>query len=268
MAYSFTEEELLRYSRNILLKEIGIEGQARIRESSILVIGAGGLGSPILLYLAAAGVGTLGIADKDKLDLSNLQRQIIHDTVSVGEEKTTSAERRIKALNPNTTVRIHDKGITKANIMEIIAGYDFIVEATDQRALKYMVNDACVLSKKPFSIGGVFRFQGQTMTYVPGSACYRCIFPHAAPKEQIPTCSEAGILGGVAGMLGTIQAVEALKYLSGTGELLTDKLLVFDALSMRFNSIDVPHSESCPLCGKNPTITSLGDYEESESCSL
>lgn len=249
MEYSFSDKELERYSRNILLKELGPQGQRRLHDGKVLVIGAGGLGSQNLLYLAAAGVGTIGVADKDVIDLSNLQRQVIHDTSSVGEKKTESARRRLLALNPDISVRTYEGSISKDNIADIVQDYDFVIEATDQSSVKYLVNDVCTHLGKPFCIGGVVRFRGQVMTYVPGSSCYRCIFPHPATDLEVPPSSKVGILGAVPGVIGCIQATEAIKYLSGIGDLLTNRLLTFDALTMQFNTLELSRNSECPVCG-------------------
>lgn len=258
----FTEEELRRYSRHILLQEVGAEGQDKIRQGRVLVIGAGGLGSPVLMYLAAAGVGTIGVVDGDVVDLSNLQRQIIHTTDSVSTPKAESARERISRINPHVNVVTYNDFLNAANAREIIGGYDFVVEATDNFASKLLVNDACVLTGKPFSHGGVLRFEGQTFTYLPGTACYRCLFGSAPPPDSVPSCSQAGLLGAVAGMLGTIQATEVLKFLTGVGRLLTDQVLTFDARTMDFHKFNTRRREKCPLCGSRPTIMALEDYEQ------
>ncbi|WP_408648363.1 HesA/MoeB/ThiF family protein [Thermospira aquatica] len=257
---NFDESFLERYSRNILLQEVGIEGQQKIREASILVIGAGGLGSPILLYLAAAGVGRLGIVDFDKVDLTNLQRQIIHFTPDIGKPKTLSAKEKILALNPTVEVETYNVLLTSENIREIIRKYDFVIDGTDNFRSKFLINDACYFEKKPLSHGGILRFLGQTMTILPGeSACYRCIFDAPPPPNAVPTCSQAGILGSVAGILGTIQATEALKFIIGFGELLTNTLLTFDAKTFLFRKIKLSKQKKCRLCGEKPTITELFD---------
>jgi molybdopterin/thiamine biosynthesis adenylyltransferase len=264
----FTEERLERYSRHILLQDVGIEGQTKLFQAKVLIIGAGGLGSPAALYLAAAGVGTIGIADADVVDLSNLQRQIIHFTADVTRPKVDSAAEKMRALNPDVTVRTYHEFIRAANIRQIIGDYDFVIDGTDNFAAKFLINDACVLAGIPFSHGGILRFTGQTMTIVPGqSACYRCVFAAPPPKGAVPTCSEAGILGAVAGMLGTIQAAEALKFICGTGQLLTNALLTFDAKDMNFRKIQFNRNRRCALCGENRTIHELVD-EEQPVCDL
>jgi molybdopterin-synthase adenylyltransferase len=258
----FNEQQIQRYSRHIILQNVGVEGQQKILEGKVLIVGAGGLGSPVALYLAAAGVGTLGIIDGDTVDLTNLQRQIIHFTADINKPKVTSAKEKIKQLNPDVTVITYHELLTSNNIREIINDYDFIVDGTDNFPVKFLINDACVLSSKPFSHGGILRFEGQTMTYTPGNACYRCVFRNPPPPDAVPTCSQAGVLGSVAGMLGTIQATEVLKFLTGIGELLTNRLLIFQALTMEFRTTRFKRNDACPVCGKYPTITQLTDYEQ------
>ena len=260
--YDFTEEELLRYSRHILLKDVGVEGQEKIRNGKVLVVGAGGLGAPVALYLAAAGVGTIGIVDGDVVDLSNLQRQVIHFTGDVGHPKVESARDKMLAINPNVKVNTIREFLMSDNALDIIKDYDFIVDGTDNFPVKFLINDACVMVGKPFSHGGILRFEGQTFTHLPGTACYRCLFNSPPPANAVPTCSQAGVLGAIAGMLGTIQAAETLKYLTGVGELLTNKLLTFNAKTMDFRKINTRRQASCAICGDNPTITELIDYEQ------
>lgn len=260
--YDFTEEELLRYSRHILLKDVGVEGQEKIRNGKVLVVGAGGLGAPVALYLAAAGVGTIGIVDGDVVDLSNLQRQVIHFTGDVGHPKVESARDKMLAINPNVKVNTIREFLMSDNALDIIKDYDFIVDGTDNFPVKFLINDACVMAGKPFSHGGILRFEGQTFTHLPGTACYRCLFKSPPPANAVPTCSQAGVLGAIAGMLGTIQAAETLKYLTGVGELLTNKLLTFNAKTMDFRKINTRRQASCAICGDNPTITELVDYEQ------
>ena len=260
--YDFTEEELLRYIRHILLKDVGVEGQEKIRNGKVLVVGAGGLGAPVALYLAAAGVGTIGIVDGDVVDLSNLQRQVIHFTGDVGHPKVESARDKMLAINPNVKVNTIREFLMSDNALDIIKDYDFIVDGTDNFPVKFLINDACVMAGKPFSHGGILRFEGQTFTHLPGTACYRCLFKSPPPANAVPTCSQAGVLGAIAGMLGTIQAAETLKYLTGVGELLTNKLLTFNAKTMDFRKINTRRQASCAICGDNPTITELIDYEQ------
>ena len=262
----FSPEEMRRYARHFSLREVGFKGQMKLRNSKVLVVGAGGLGSPALLYLAAAGIGRLGIADGDNVDMSNLQRQIAHFTPDIGRAKTASAADKIKAVNPNVEVVEHREFLTAANIARIVADYDFILEGCDNFAAKFLINDACVLLRKPFSHAGMLRFEGQTMTVIPGqSRCYRCLFRDPPPPGSVPNCAEAGILGMLPGILGSIQAAEAVKYLLGLGELLTDRLLIFDALAMRFREVRGKRDVACPVCGDHPTITELHDYP-SERC--
>ncbi len=244
---AFSESQLKRYNRQIILQELGIDGQSKLYNSKVLVIGAGGLGSPVLLYLAAAGVGTIGIVDNDIVDISNLQRQIIHSTANIGIEKVKSAKQKILDLNPDTNViEIHER-LTEENASEIIDVYDFVVEATDNFESKFLVNDVCVQLRKPFSQGGVFQFTGQTFTYIPGNACYRCIYQSAPPTDK----SQIGIIGSIAGVIGSIQATETLKYLTQTGTLLTNKLLTFDALNSKWNTLSFLKDSDCPICGSH-----------------
>ena len=257
------EDQIERYSRHIILKDVGGSGQEKILKAKVLIIGAGGLGAPIALYLAAAGVGTLGIIDGDVVDVTNLQRQVIHFTADIGKPKVLSAKEKINQMNPDVTVHAIEGLATSENILDLIKGYDFVIDGTDNFAAKFLVNDACVMGKKPFSHGGILRFDGQTMTIVPGqSACYRCVFDSPPPKNAVPTCSQAGVLGAVAGMLGTIQAAEALKYITGIGDLLVNRLLIFDAKTMGFRTAKFKKKATCPVCGENPTITTLIDYEQ------
>lgn len=264
----FSEQQLERYSRHILLNDIGIEGQERILSSRILIIGVGGLGAPAALYLAAAGVGTIGIADADTVELSNLQRQVIHFTEDIGIPKVLSAQHKIAALNPEVSVEPFHDFVTAANIRQLIRNYDFIIDGTDNFAAKFLINDACVLEKRPLSHGGIIKFTGQTTTIIPGvSACYRCLFNAPPPKGAVPSCSQAGVLGAIAGMLGTIQAAEALKFVASIGEPLSGRLLTFDALAMSFRTVPLKQRTSCPVCGTHPSITEVFD-EEPVSCNL
>ncbi|WP_243370022.1 molybdopterin-synthase adenylyltransferase MoeB [Geotalea sp. SG265] len=255
-----TEDQIARYSRHIILKEVGGKGQKKLFDGKVMIIGAGGLGSPIALYLAAAGVGTIGIADADVVDLSNLQRQVIHQTKDVGIAKVLSAKEKMLAINPELRVNTYEEWISAANISEIIKDYDFVIDGTDNFAAKFLINDACVLAGKPYSHGGILQFDGQTITIDPGkSPCYRCIFPTPPPKDAIPTCSTAGVIGVLPGVIGTIQATEAIKYLLGKGELLTGRLLTYSALRMRFREVPIKKSGKCPICGDHPTITQVVD---------
>ena len=263
----YSEEQIQRYSRHFLLQDVGVEGQEKISNGKVLIVGAGGLGAPAALYLAAAGVGTIGIIDGDVVDYSNLQRQVIHFTADVNKPKVISAKEKINQLNPDVNVVTYQELLTSYNALDIIKDYDFIIDGTDNFPVKFLINDACVLAGKPFSHGGILRFDGQTMTYVPGSACYRCVFVSPPPPNAVPTCSQAGVLGAIAGMLGTIQAAEALKYLTGVGELLTNRLLIFDAKKMTFRTVNVKHNPNCPVDGDHPTVTELVDYEQA-ACEL
>lgn len=260
--FDFTEDELYRYSRHILLPEVGVEGQERLRQGRVLVVGAGGLGAPVALYLAAAGVGTIGLVDGDAVELSNLQRQVIHFTSDVGRFKVESAREKMLSLNPHIRVETYREYLRADNAFDLIREYDFVVDGTDNFPVKFLINDACVMAGKPFSHGGILRFEGQTFTHLPGTACYRCLFGTPPPAGMVPSCSEAGVLGAIAGILGTIQATEALKYLTGVGELLTDRLLTFDAKVMEFRQIRTAHHDDCPLCGKQPTVTELAMCEQ------
>lgn len=255
-----TDEQIERYSRHIMLKEVGGKGQKRLFDGRVLIIGAGGLGSPIALYIAAAGIGSIGIADADEVDLSNLQRQVIHFTPDLGKPKVESAREKMLSINPAAQIRTYREWVNAANIMDIVRNYDFVIDATDNFAAKFLINDACVLSGIPYSHGGILKFDGQTMTVKPGeSACYRCIFPEPPPKDAIPACSSAGVIGVLPGVLGTIQATEAIKFLLAKGDLLTNRLLTYNALRMKFREIALRRNPACPICGTNPTITEVKD---------
>ena len=260
----FTNEQLERYSRHIILKEIGVKGQKKLMNGSVLIIGAGGLGAPAAMYLAAAGVGKIGIADADVVDLSNLQRQIIHTTADVGRPKVESAAETMRAINPDVEVVTYHEFISSANIMDIIKDYDFVLDGTDNFPAKFLINDACVMADKPFSHAGILRFKGQLMTVIPHqSPCYRCVFRTMPPKDAIPTCKQAGVIGAMAGVIGSLQALEAVKFLTGAGELLTGRLLTFDALTMKFHTVKLPpRGDGCAVCSDHPQITELIDYEQ------
>ena len=255
-----TDKQLQRYSRHILLEEIGEQGQEKLLRSKVLIIGAGGLGSPAALYLAAAGVGTIGIADGDHVSLSNLQRQILHDSSDVRKRKVDSASEKLSALNPEVKLETYPFFTDESRAEEVISGYDFVLDCTDGFASKYLINDACILLGKAFCFGGIVRFRGQVMTHIPGSSCYRCIFPEPPEGKDVETCSRVGVLGSVAGIAGTVQATEAVKYLTGAGSLLTDSLLTFDALTMDFCRIGLAHNPDCALCGEHPTIREIREY--------
>lgn len=264
-----TDAQLERYSRHIILKEIGAKGQKKLLNAKVLIIGAGGLGAPAAMYLAAAGVGTIGIADADEVDLSNLQRQIIHATEDVGKPKVESARETIEKMNPDVSVKVYHTFITSRNIRDIIREYDFIIDGTDNFPAKFLINDACVMEKKPFSHAGIIRFKGQLMTYVPQEGpCYRCVFKEPPPKDAVPTCKQAGVVGAMGGVIGSLQAMEAVKYIIGKGKLLTGALLTYDALNMEFHKIKLPKdTRKCPVCGDEPVITALTDYAPAE-CEL
>lgn len=259
-----TQDELRRYARHLILPEVGSEGQRKIRATRVLCIGAGGLGSPIALYLAAAGVGRLGIVDFDAVELSNLQRQVLHGTPSVGRLKTESARERIRELNPHVDVVLHEARLTSANALDVIRDYDIVVDGTDNFPTRYLTNDACVLLRKPNVYGSIFRFEGQASVFAPhlGGPCYRCLYPEPPPPGMVPSCAEGGVLGVLPGIIGTIQATEILKLALGVGTTLLNRLLLFDALQMRFREIRVRRDPACPLCGEHPTITGLIDYEQ------
>jgi molybdopterin/thiamine biosynthesis adenylyltransferase len=259
----FTEEQLERYSRHILLDDVGVEGQEKMLQAKVLIVGAGGLGSPAALYLAAAGVGTIGIIDSDVVEISNLQRQIAHFSKDINSSKVDSAAEKMQAINPDIMVKTYNDYLCAENITGILEGYDFIIDGTDNFPTKFLVNDACIFLGIPFSHGGILRFNGQTMTIIPGqTACYRCTFRNPPPPDAVPSCAQAGVLGAVAGMLGTIQAAETLKYITGAGELLTNSLLTFDARTMMFRKIRLNKQENCPICGTDPQITELADAEQ------
>lgn len=264
----FTELQAERYSRHFILREIGVSGQRKLCEGRVLVIGAGGLGSAALAYLASAGVGTIGIADFDCVSLSNLQRQIIHGTACLGEDKLLSAQKFIKNLNPDVTVNLHYGMVSLDNITGLIANYDFVLDCTDRFESKFLINDACVLAKKPYSHAGVVRFEGQAMTYIPGKGpCLRCLLGGVPPRADCNTCSQVGVVGAAVGVIGSIQALEAIKFLVGSGELLCGRVLHFDGLNMKMKVTDFPHADpDCAVCGDNARITSLdknrAEYEQ------
>jgi molybdopterin/thiamine biosynthesis adenylyltransferase len=258
-----TEQQIERYSRQIILQEIGGTGQEKLLSSKVLIVGAGGLGAPAALYLAAAGVGTLGIIDSDSVDLSNLQRQIIHHTTDVGTEKVHSAKDKIQAINPDVTVRTYHTRATAENIAELVRYHDFVIDGTDNFPAKFLINDACYFEKIPFSHAGILRFDGQLITVLPAeTTCYRCIFRSPPPEGVVPSCSQAGVLGALAGVIGCLQATEAIKYLLGIGDLLTNELLTYNALTMDFRKIRLKRNPNCPLCGNNPQITELIDQAQ------
>lgn len=260
-----TEQQIERYSRQIILQEIGGAGQEKLLSSKVLIIGAGGLGAPAGLYLAAAGVGTIGIVDSDKVDLTNLQRQVIHHTKDIGVDKVISAQNKMNAINPNITIRTYQLRVNAENISEIIRQYDFVIDGTDNFPAKFLINDACYFEKIPFSHAGILRFDGQLVTVLPGkTTCYRCIFHSPPPAGAVPSCSQAGVLGVLAGVIGSLQAAEAIKYLLGIGDLLTNELLMYNALTMQFRKVRLNRNPDCPLCGKNPRITELHNEKQQQ----
>ncbi|MBQ8062829.1 MAG: molybdopterin-synthase adenylyltransferase MoeB [Clostridia bacterium] len=260
---AFTDEQLERYSRHIILKEVGVKGQKKLMAGKVLIIGAGGLGAPAAMYLAAAGVGTIGIADADVVDLSNLQRQVIHTTDDLGKPKVQSAAETMKAINPDVNVVTYEDFIAANNIADIIKDYDFVLDGTDNFPAKFLINDACVQAGIPFCHAGIIRFRGQLMTWVPGEGpCYRCVFKEPPPKDAVPTCKQAGVIGAMAGVIGCLQAMEAVKFLTGAGELLTGKLLTYDALTNTIRTVNIPEDPDCAVCSDHPTITELIDYEQ------
>ena len=258
---SLTPDQVKRYSRHIIMPQVGSAGQRKLLQSKALIVGAGGLGSPAAVYLALAGVGTIGIADFDVVDVSNLQRQILHHSNDVGRPKTVSAMETLKEYNPDTKVIAHDAWLTSENAMEIISQYDVVVNGADNFPSRYLINDACYLSGKPLVDGSILIFDGQATVFLPGQGCYRCLFPSPPPPGMVPNCAEAGVLGALTGLVGSIQAVETLKLLLGIGESLSSRLLLIDALGMDFRQVRVPRNPRCPLCGDEPTVTQLIDYE-------
>ncbi|MFH1684514.1 MAG: molybdopterin-synthase adenylyltransferase MoeB [Candidatus Margulisiibacteriota bacterium] len=259
---SLTEEQIERYSRQILLPKVGGKGQQKLLAAKVLVIGAGGLGSPVAAYLAGAGVGTLGIVDSDKVELNNLHRQILYSAKEVGQEKAIAAKDRLESVNPDIKVVPHVVRLTSKNILDVIKDYDIVVDGSDNFPTRYLVNDACVLANKPLVHGAFFRYEGQAMVIKPGEGpCYRCMFPEPPPPGAVPSCQEAGVLGALAGVIGLIQATETLKLILGIGEPLVGKLIVFNSLEMGFRKVRVPKDKDCPICGEKPTIKELIDYE-------
>jgi adenylyltransferase/sulfurtransferase len=257
-------DEIRRYSRHLILPEVGMAGQKRIKATSVLCIGAGGLGSPIAMYLAAAGVGRLGLVDFDTVDFSNLQRQIIHGTEDVGRLKGDSAEETIRSINPNVQVTRHNVRLSSENALDIIRGYDIVVDGTDNFPTRYLTNDACVLLRKPNVYGSIFRFEGQASVFAPhlGGPCYRCLYPEPPPPGMVPSCAEGGVLGVLPGIVGCIQATEILKLALGRGTSLVNRLLLFNALDMKFREVKLRRDPQCPLCGDKPTIKELIDYDQ------
>ncbi len=255
-----SSEQRRRYNRHLILEDFGQEAQERLLQAKVLLVGAGGLGSPVALYLSAAGVGTIGVVDGDSVSITNLQRQVLHSTPDVGRPKVEVAQERIAALNPDVKVETYETYLSEDNAMDLIRPYDFIIDGTDNFATKYLVNDACVMQGKAFSMGGISRYSGQLMTHVPGTACYRCLFPEPPAKEDVETCALVGVLGSIAGMLGTLQATECIKCVTGVGQPLTNALLTFDALTMQWQRFDFAQRSDCALCGEHPTIHELKEY--------
>ena len=265
--FQYTPEQLIRYSRHFLLPEVGEDGQAKLLEAKVLMVGAGGLGSPSAYYLAAAGVGTLGIIDNDVVDISNLQRQILHANDRVGTPKVESAKKTLEGLNPDVKVIPYQAKLTSENIMDIIKDYDLVIDGCDNFPTRYLVNDACILTKTPNVHGSIFQFEGQATVFYPGKGpCYRCLYPEPPPPELAPSCAEAGVLGVLPGLIGVIEALEAIKLILGKGENLIGRLLCFNTLTMEINQLRLRRDPNCPMCGDNPTIHELIDYEE--FCSL
>jgi sulfur-carrier protein adenylyltransferase/sulfurtransferase len=261
-AAELTVNEVKRYSRHLIIPDVGMTGQKRLKNAKVLCVGAGGLGSPALLYLAAAGVGTLGVIDFDVVDESNLQRQIIHGQSDIGRPKAVSARDSIKEVNPYIDVIVHEEALTTDNVMEIFSGYDLIVDGTDNFATRYMVNDACVLLHKPYVWGSIYRFDGQASVFwADYGPCYRCLYPEPPPPGMVPSCAEGGVLGVLCASIGSIQVNEAIKLLIGIGEPLVGRLMIYDALEMTYRSLNIKKDPDCPICGENPTITELIDYD-------
>ena len=256
-----TPDQVKRYSRHIIMGDVGSVGQRKLMQAKALIIGAGGLGSPAAVYLSLAGVGTVGLVDFDVVELSNLQRQILHHTPDVGRPKLESARDNIHAYNPDVNVLLHEVRLESDNAMDIISQYDLVVNGADNFATRYLVNDACYLLNKPLVDGSILIFDGQATVFLPGQGCYRCLFPPPPPPGMVPNCAEAGVLGALTGLVGSIQATEALKHFLGIGDSLSSRLLLIDALSMNFREVKLKRNPNCPLCGDNPTVTELIDYE-------
>lgn len=258
---ALTPDQVKRYSRHIIMGDVGSSGQRKLMQAKALIVGAGGLGSPSAIYLALAGVGTVGIVDFDVVEISNLQRQILHHSDDIGRPKLQSAIDNIHAYNPDVQVIPHEVRLESDNALDIISQYDLVINGADNFATRYLVNDACYLLNKPLVDGSILIFDGQATVFLPGQGCYRCLFPSPPPPGMVPNCAEAGVLGALTGLVGSIQATEALKYFLGIGESLTSRLLLIDALSMSFREVKLKRNPNCPLCGDNPTVTELIDYE-------
>jgi sulfur-carrier protein adenylyltransferase/sulfurtransferase len=260
---ALSADEIKRYSRHLILSEVGMDGQRKLKAAKVLCIGAGGLGSPVAMYLAAAGVGTIGIVDFDTVDVSNLQRQILHGTSDVGRSKLASAKDTLKELNPHVNVITHEVALSSANALELFGGYDVVVDGTDNFPTRYLVNDACVLLGIPNAYGSIFRFEGQASVFATKDGpCYRCLYPEPPPPGLVPSCAEAGVLGILPGLIGTIQATEAVKIILGVGQTLAGRFLIYDAMKMRFRELTLRKDPECPVCGTNPTVTALIDYDQ------
>jgi sulfur-carrier protein adenylyltransferase/sulfurtransferase len=260
---ALSKEEIMRYSRHLIMPEVGMDGQLKLKQAKVLCIGTGGLGAPLGLYLAAAGVGRIGLVDFDKVDLTNLQRQILFDTNDIGRPKIEAATNRLRDLNPDIQIDTFETRLTSENALDILKDYDIVVDGTDNFPTRYLVNDACVILGKPNVYGSIFRFEGQiTIFAYPGGPCYRCLYPEPPPPGLVPSCAEGGVLGVLPGIVGAIQAAETLKLIIGKGESLVGRLLLFDALAMRFRELKLRKNPECPVCGEHPTITKLIDYEE------
>jgi adenylyltransferase/sulfurtransferase len=260
--YALTPERVTRYSRHLIMPQVGSVGQRKIFDAKVLIVGAGGLGSPVALYLALAGVGTVGLVDFDVVDLSNLQRQILHQNQDIGKPKVQSARETLNAYNPDVKVVTHEAPLHSENAMEIISQYDIVVNGADNFAARYLVNDACVFLKKPLVDGSILLFDGQATVYLPGKGCYRCLYPNPPPPGMVPSCAEAGVLGALCATIGSIQATEVLKLVLGIGESLQGRLLLYDALSMEMRQMRIRRDPNCVVCGDNPTVTELIDYDE------
>jgi adenylyltransferase/sulfurtransferase len=257
------QEEVARYSRHLILPEVGMEGQRKLKAASVLCVGAGGLGAPVLLYLAAAGVGRIGIVDFDVVDLSNLQRQVVHGTADIGRKKLESARDSVKAINPHVQIDLHETALSSQNALDLFKPYDIIIDGTDNFPTRYLVNDACVLLGKPNAYGSIFRFEGQASVFATkGGPCYRCLYPEPPPPGLVPSCAEGGVLGVLPGIIGLIQATEAIKLILGTGEPLIGRFLIYDALRMKFRELKLRRDPECPVCGDHPTVKALIDYEQ------
>jgi sulfur-carrier protein adenylyltransferase/sulfurtransferase len=260
---TLSNDEILRYSRHLIMPEVGMDGQLKLKQAKVLMVGAGGLGAPVGLYLAAAGVGRIGVVDFDVVDYTNLQRQVIHGTKDVGRKKLDSARDRMHDVNPNVQIDGYDVALSSENALDIISNYDMVVDGTDNFPTRYLVNDACVILKKPNVYGSIFRFEGQASIFAyPGGPCYRCLYPEPPPPGLVPSCAEGGVLGILPGLIGLVQATEAVKLILGSGEPLIGRLLLYDALAMRFRELKLRRNPECPACGDHPTITKLIDYQQ------